>query len=68
MPGEVLNGVGKEIEGSGLAFPDKTSNEMKMRATYTSWNFETVWEIEERTSTPTLKWEKNYVGVKNDKK
>ena len=67
-PGEVLNGVGKEIEGSGLAFPDKTSNEMKMRATYTSWNFETVWEIEERISTPTLKWEKNYVGVKNDKK
>lgn len=57
--GEVLNDVGKEIEGAGLAFPDRSSDEMKMRATYTSWDFENTWDIEERVSTPTLKWERN---------
>lgn len=64
-PGEVLNDVGKASEGSTMTFVDRTTEEMKMMRMYTTWNFENVWEIEERAGTPTLRWEKNYIVVED---
>ena len=55
--GEVLNSVGTVAENSiALAFEDKTSEAMRLRSTYTDWNFD-VWAINERVSTPYLKFE-----------
>lgn len=62
-PGTVLNDVGTATEGSTIAFIAKTPEEMKMFRTYTDWDFRSVWEIEERMSTPTLRWEKNYLNT-----
>ena len=64
-PGEVLNDVGKSSEGSTMTFVDKTTQEMRIMRMYTTWNFESIWEIEERVSTPTLRWEKNYIVEEN---
>lgn len=62
-PGTVLNDVGKASEGSTIAFIAKTPEDMKMMRMYTDWNFESVWEIQERIGTPTLRWEKSFVFV-----
>ena len=67
-PGEVLNDVGRSSEGSTMTFVDRTVSEMKMMRMYTTWDFEKVWEIEERVGTPTLRWEKNYIVEETDEK
>lgn len=39
--------------GSNVSF-GKTTSEMKQQSTYTDWDFETVWNIEEAVSYPSL--------------
>ena len=46
-----------------MTFVDRTVSEMNMMRTYTTWDFETIWTIEERVGTPSLRWEKNYISV-----
>lgn len=60
-PGEVLNGVGQTVQGNRMNFEDRTPEAMIMRSNY-DWNFDSVWEIKDRRSTPTLKWERDYIA------
>lgn len=67
-PGEVLNDVGSTIGTQKMSFIDKTSSEMKMISSFTDWDFTSVWNIEERIDTPTLKWEKTLITEDKDAK
>lgn len=60
-PGETLNDIGTKTRFTTLTFDSKNAEEMTMLRTYVDWDFEKIWSIEERASTPFLKWEKDYI-------
>lgn len=65
-PGEVLESIGKMSSGTSMTFDEKTAAQMMIiREFPSSWDFETVWSIEDRVNTPTLKWEANYIIVED---
>ena len=41
--------------GDGVIMKSKTTSQMKQKATYVGWDFETVWRIEEGQTYPTLR-------------
>ena len=49
------NTSGRIDSGKGVGKP---TAEMKQKSTYSGWEFDTIWQIEEGVSYPTLKWEK----------
>lgn len=56
-PGETLRDIGaRAVNTIALSFDSKTYDEMRIRNTFVNWNFD-VWGIDERNSTPYLKWE-----------
>lgn len=57
--GESLSDVGVSQTSNRLNFTHKTEDEMKIRSTYTDWNFD-VWEMDAYTTKPTLKFEKTF--------
>lgn len=56
--GEVLESTGTYTRGSEFTSVPLTKDESKMSRSYTTWDFEKIWSIKERSSTPYLKWEK----------
>lgn len=57
-PGEELKDVGsKVLDTFTLSFDSKTVDEMRIRNTFVNWDFD-IWGIDERESTPYLKWAK----------
>ena len=46
--------VDTSVSGEG-----KTTIEMKQQATYTGWDFNEVWSIDEGVDYPRLQWENN---------
>ena len=57
-PGEELNSVGSVVNGTtSISFDYKDPSEMKIRNTYTDWDFVNVWMIKERVDSPSLIWE-----------
>lgn len=67
-PGEELNDIGQVTQGSTLSFEPRRLVEMQMLSNYSTWDFTKLWDIEERVSLPTLKWEKNYIVEVEDGK
>lgn len=58
--GEVLNGVGAITTGTArVNFEDKTYDEMRYHSTFVNWDLAKIWGIDERISTPYLRFEKN---------
>lgn len=58
--GETLNDIGITQTSNTLNFTHKTEQEMKIRSTFTDWNFD-IWEMDAYTSRPTLKFEKTFI-------
>lgn len=66
-PGEELDSVGQIKDNVvKIEIADKPERDMHIQNNFTSWNFGEVWEIEEAVSSPTLKWEKNFVKDDED--
>ncbi len=58
-PGETLDGIGSKAQGTFILSCDsKTPEQMKIRSTYTNWDFVEIWAMNERYGTPYLMWEK----------
>jgi hypothetical protein len=49
-----INTSGKSTSSLGTG---KTTTQMKQQATFTDWNFSTIWAIDEGTSYPYLQWQ-----------
>ncbi len=58
--GETLADVGVSQTANKLNFTHKTEQEMKVRSTFTDWNFD-VWEMDAYTSRPSLKFENTFL-------
>lgn len=58
--GETLNDIGITQTANRLNFTHKTEQEMKIRSTFTDWNFD-IWEMDAYTSRPSLKFEKTFI-------
>lgn len=58
--GESLSDIGISQTSNRLNFTHKTEQEMKIRSTFTDWNFD-VWEMDAYTSRPSLKFEKTFI-------
>ena len=58
--GESLSDIGISQTSNRLNFTHKTEQEMKIRSTYTDWNFD-IWEMDAYTSRPSLKFEKTFI-------
>ena len=58
--GETLNDIGITQTSNRLNFTHKTEQEMKIRSTFTDWNFD-IWEMDAYTSRPSLKFEKTFI-------
>lgn len=60
LPGEVLEDIGGQGDSNKIEFTSKRPDEMRTRSTYTDWDFD-IWEIEQKKSRPTLKFEKSFI-------
>ena len=58
--GETLNDIGITQTSNRLNFTHKNEQEMKIRSTFTDWNFD-IWEMDAYTSRPSLKFEKTFI-------
>ena len=58
--GETLNDIGITQTANRLNFTHKTEQEMKIRSTFTDWNFD-IWEMDAYTSRPSLKFENTFI-------
>lgn len=57
--GEILESTGTYTQGSEFTSRALNNEEIKISRNYPTWNFTTKWDIEERISSPFLRWEKN---------
>ena len=58
--GENMSDVGVSRTSNRLNFTHKTEQELKIRSTFTDWNFD-VWEMDAYTSRPSLKFENSFI-------
>ena len=56
--GEILRDIGfRESNTFILSFDSKRYDEMRIKNTFINWDFDKIWGMSERVSTPYLKWE-----------
>ena len=58
--GESMSDVGTSTTTNRLNFTHKSEQELKIRSTFTDWNFD-VWEMDAYTSRPSLKFEGSFI-------
>ncbi len=55
--------IGKNARKDGI-IEGKTSSEMMQQSTFTDWDFDSTWKIDEGLSYPQLMWKKEKVAIK----